>query len=1222
MSNENYHDDIIRELSLLYELSLTFGQSLNMKENSENFVKTLVSRKNLDYGSVWVKSSLIDRHSTSEYSLVVAYPDFQTKVNHIESSHKISEILKERDYAIIDESKPEFGEVSTEKRISGGSFIILKLGRIGFVKFYCSIKNEIFTRKEVNQLKGILLRFAVTLEGSIAYKRAVEEIKERKKATNEMILVSKRFSSIVENIGKALLMTDENGKIILFNSDMESVSGFSRDEIQTIDKFKEKCLNQNKDNSLFDHSKMLDSAAEHPKNFEIELNTKESKTKDLSAEIKVLNHLNKKYLFYTFTDITELSKSKTERELQNNLLNSSGEGFLISESENPEDGLLFYNDALKNLLNLGEEKLSEMSFLSILEHDYKTGEFEALKSKIQSGEIFEIQKETGDGILCKIKIFPAEDQKGKITNYFAIVSNISEVAQLTKTADETKSRLESLYDSLPGAIVFENADARIKKYNNEFLELTGINDSAAAIDKSAVELISEIAEDKISFQNKVDEILKSRSTQKEIKLILKDGRNLKLDYIPIFNKEEYKGHFWLIKDSTVDTLEYEEESRLKAVYKKLLDILPVQAAMLDENLQYIYLNSAYEENVHIREWAIGKEDSEYCRKTGIEKPTADYRKVNFEKALADNTPACFEEKRIDRDGNRKIVSLNVIPVKEKEDKPKEIIVCGIDVSDLKRAEIEIKKMQKQLDALFESVDSAVIVFSEDGIIQSVNNSAEKLFGYPLDDFGGKELTALLDPIEKRESENVIEKFRKTPLNGAASEKLETFGININGDKFPVYIRLQQIGGNGKKIYIAVITDISENRDLSFEIESLKLKAEQILKEREEYLSELESEFETPMNAFVNMTHLLLEMEPSSEQKKLLEVLKYSSENMFDYFNDLTKSKSENDGEIEISKETFSVKKEIDEVVGSIGFAANEKKLKIETHFDQLIPQFVSGDSKKLRQILNKLALNAIKFSNKGSIRLNSYLIDEDKETAKIKFVVEDSGIGIDSNRIEAIFNSDPNSPAKFGSSKLDLPSIKQSLESMGGSISVQSRLNIGSIFVVILTFEKVPEAVKNELPKSGDDAKQKLSGKKILLVEEGQINSLILKNLLTLWGAEIITALNVKDTLKRAEDFNIDMALVDLSLPENASFKIAKELRVAGYEFPILALASKQFMKEETRAREYGMNGILNKPFKPEDLLNEILKFAAGISDSPLKTIDKAYINELSKGKKKPGNND
>ncbi len=1202
MNNENYHDDIIRDLSLLYELSLTFGQSLKMKENSENFIKTLVSRKNLDYGSVWLKSSLLDKKSESEFTLVVAYPEFQIRSNTIEKDHEIAKILSEREYAIIDESKPEFDKINTERRISGGSYIIIKLGKIGFAKFYSSIKKEIFTRKEVNQLKGILQRFAVTLEGSIAYKRAIDEIKARKNAVNEMQALNKRISLIVENLGSAILILDETGKIIQFNSDLEKLTGYERSEINSFQKFKENCIKSEMSLAQFENFPQIENY------FEIEIQTKEEVSKRVSVKKSELNHLNKNQLILTFTDITEKLKITADLRLKNYLMERSKSGILISESSELESGILFYNDALAKIFNFGSEEMEKLDFISAitfgnesvsekLRDDFKDDEFEFTTS-LQNPD---------DQKILKIKIHRFKDPNGDTKNYLAEVENITEINTNIKNSEQINLKLRTLRESISSALVFENAEGTIDEFNDQFAKLINAENRDLLYGKDVLETLSGISTGVKNFEEKREAILKLKVAVKDEEIDFADGRKIKFDYIPVNIHGSYKGCYWLFRDETVSAAEFEESSRLTETVKKLIDWLPVQAALIDTDFKYLYMNNSYEENFHIRDWAIEKEDIEYCKKAGIEKSTAEYRKLNFERVLKDKKSISFEEKRIEKDGARKIILQNIIPILDEKEEVNELVVCGVDVSNLKKAENEIVRIQKQLDALLASVESAVLLFNEEGKILTANTAAEKYFDFDQSELIGKEITSFIEPVEKIESDNVIEKYYKAPLNGSASDIIETTATNRNGDEFPVALKLHFLYGNGKKVYLSVITDKSESLNLSKELDNLKAETEKLINDKKKFFAELRTEFENPLNAFANLSHLLLELEPKTDQKDLLNVLKFSSESMIDFLYDIAKpkdneEKNESDENAEFT--ILSVKETLDEVVESIQFAATAKNIKIETHFDPLIPEQVRGKRGLIQKILSKLTLNAVKYSSKGSVRLNCYLIDEDKEKVKIKFVVEDSGIGMDGEKTKNIFVDKEESDSQTAKLSINLPKIKTILEAEGGSISVQSRQNVGSIFVVILNFERIDESENSVENKKSDKDQNPIEGKKFLIIENNEVNLLIIKNLINLWKAEIVTASNSKEAIKQADKFNIDMALIDLSSEDNAGFKAAKELRTEKQNFPILGLISEITSDSEKRAAEYGITGLIHKPFKSSYLKKELTDHLSDRSTAPSITVE------------------
>ncbi|UCF94728.1 MAG: PAS domain S-box protein [Desulfobacterales bacterium] len=240
MNGENF-TQVFKDLSILYELSLAVGQSLDLKTNCDGFLKVLMARKNLSFVSVWIKNARLCQSQWSASSapiqddmasLVYANPQSFVREQALALDHPMFARLNKQETYSLSGDQEYFSEFITEKGIAGGVFGIFALGDIGALKLYSMNKDQPFTPEELNQLKNVTAKFAVSLEGNIAHQKMIQEVSERKRA-EEALRENERFlDTIIENIPDMIFVKDATElRFLRFNKAGEDLLGYSRQEL-------------------------------------------------------------------------------------------------------------------------------------------------------------------------------------------------------------------------------------------------------------------------------------------------------------------------------------------------------------------------------------------------------------------------------------------------------------------------------------------------------------------------------------------------------------------------------------------------------------------------------------------------------------------------------------------------------------------------------------------------------------------------------------------------------------------------------------------------------------------------------------------------------------------------------------------------------------------------------------------------------------------------------
>ncbi|MCD4774437.1 MAG: PAS domain S-box protein [Candidatus Aegiribacteria sp.] len=221
----------IQEISLLYELSLSIGTSINVRENCIGFLKALMLRKNLGFVSVWIRNVfLTPKNDSDEVSLTYAYPEFKVKDTHLSINNPLFEALRTGEIVSVTSSEAAFQNLVTESGMNKGMFTIFPLNEIGILKLYSISREEPFGKREINLLRSVVSKFALSLAGCLSHDMLMREILERKKAENALRESEQRYRSLFSSARDAIFIMKDY-RIVDCNPVTLTMFGCTREQI-------------------------------------------------------------------------------------------------------------------------------------------------------------------------------------------------------------------------------------------------------------------------------------------------------------------------------------------------------------------------------------------------------------------------------------------------------------------------------------------------------------------------------------------------------------------------------------------------------------------------------------------------------------------------------------------------------------------------------------------------------------------------------------------------------------------------------------------------------------------------------------------------------------------------------------------------------------------------------------------------------------------------------
>lgn len=516
-----------------------------------------------------------------------------------------------------------------------------------------------------------------------------------------------------------------------------------------------------------------------------------------------------------------------------------------------------------------------------------------------------------------------------------------------------------------------------------------------------------------------------------------------------------------------------------------------------------------------------------------------------------------------------------------------------DISMNKQNEQELIENILRYRKLFEESKDAIYISGVKGRLLEVNQAFLDLFGYDRSETEGLNALRLYAHPEDRDIfTSEVEKHGSVSSYEIKLKKKDGSVIDC------LLSTTTRRNMRGKIIgYQGIVRDITE-RVRTQELIKAKELAEQSATMKAQFLANMSHEIRTPLNAIIGMANLLHSTPLEEKQQRFLKGIQSASEHLLVLINDILDFSKIEAGKLDLESINFSPNDLLEDIEQTFRLKVKEKGLEYQTHIEQNIPLYLIGDPTRLKQIFLNLISNAIKFTDKGFIRVESKLFTEDAQTATVAFSVSDSGIGIPADKQKIIFDSfsqvSSSTTRKFGGTGLGLAITKKLVEMQGGTISLKSEKGKGSSFIFVIKFKKGSgEGVEKDKSNVFTHIKP-LGEMRILLVEDNELNQVVATETIRKWGKslDIEVCDNGKKAVARLQEKDFDIVLMDVQMPEMDGLEATQFIRkdLAMNDLPILAMTAYATSGEAERTILAGMNDYISKPFNPLQLYEKIVK--------------------------------
>ncbi|NML63799.1 PAS domain-containing protein [Hymenobacter sp. RP-2-7] len=415
-------------------------------------------------------------------------------------------------------------------------------------------------------------------------------------------------------------------------------------------------------------------------------------------------------------------------------------------------------------------------------------------------------------------------------------------------------------------------------------------------------------------------------------------------------------------------------------------------------------------------------------------------------------------------------------------------------------------------------------------------------------------------------------------------------------------------------------DITERIEAERALKQAKNAAEAAVKARENFLANMSHEIRTPLNGVLGMAGQLARTALDSRQQEFLSTIRHAGQHLLHIINDVLDMAKITSGKLELESQPFNLCDSMYECLQPLVAQAQEKGIEVTgTRLQKSCPQpWVLGDAYRLNQILLNLVANAIKFTEPGGrIVIVGQLLAETEATITVRFSVADTGIGIAYDKQEAIFDGFTQAYAdttrRYGGTGLGLSISRALVEQLGGSLRLSSEPGLGSTFAFVLTLPKAPSPLA-PAPTAPYDTGA-LRGRRVLVVEDNEINRTVARLLLEDWGVVVEEAEDGRAGVDRVrDDAPYDLVLMDIQLPVLNGLDATAAIRALPdaerAQVPIVALTANVFKSDRDHYLGAGMQACLSKPFEEEDVYRTLLR----VLPTP-RSFDLTRLRQMARGR-------
>jgi len=524
-----------------------------------------------------------------------------------------------------------------------------------------------------------------------------------------------------------------------------------------------------------------------------------------------------------------------------------------------------------------------------------------------------------------------------------------------------------------------------------------------------------------------------------------------------------------------------------------------------------------------------------------------------------------------------------------------------DVTDRKTLELELRRANKEQQAIFNAASVGVALLQE-RVVLRCNRKLEEIFGYAPGQLEGHPTRAWYP------DEAAYEAVGQAVVTHMAHGEVHVWDQELlrrDGSPFWARLRSQFLDASvPEKGAVCIVEDITAERENLMVLRQARETAEAATRAKSEFMANMSHEIRTPMNAILGLTHLLLKHDHDPLHQAKLNKIASAGKHLLSIINDILDFSKIEAGKLVLDERELNPACLSTNITSMLGETARLKGLELRVE-NAPLPRRLVGDGTRLTQAFLNLASNAVKFTERGSVVLSIAVEHEDDTTIRLRFEVRDTGIGIAPEAQKRLFTpfeqADSSTTRSFGGTGLGLAITRRLAEMMGGEAGLNSTPGQGSTFWFSANLRKVAEDSPEDCPDLPMiDARRHLAtefpGVPVLLAEDDLINQEVARELLESVGLRVEVAENGQCAVERfqpEEPPAFALVLMDMQMPLLDGIEATGRIRriLGDYPLPIIAMTANAFTEDRDRCLAAGMNDFVSKPVDPDRLYETLLKW-------------------------------
>ncbi len=544
---------------------------------------------------------------------------------------------------------------------------------------------------------------------------------------------------------------------------------------------------------------------------------------------------------------------------------------------------------------------------------------------------------------------------------------------------------------------------------------------------------------------------------------------------------------------------------------------------------------------------------------------------------------------------------------------------------------ELKSAEEKYRGIFENAVVGIYQEHPEGRFISVNPTLARMLGYDRP----TQVTAGYTNIARQLY--VLEEDHQKALficdaQGRFTD-IETRWRKKDGKEIWVTLSGRKVTDNKGQLlyYEGVVADITEKKGFEEELRQYRVQLEELVEQRtqelqaameeakrankakSEFLANMSHEIRTPMNAIIGMSHLTLNLDLPPKARRHMQTLRTSAHHLLELINNILDFSKIEAGKLTLDNVDFSLQEIMDDLSEMFESPVKSKGIEILFNIGTDVPQYLSGDPLRLRQILINLVNNAMKFTDEGAIYVSAELLEEDQDRVTVAVSVQDTGIGIPDADLPRLFGSfiqaDGSTTRKYEGTGLGLAICRHLVGLMRGEIHADPYVEEGARFYFTARFGRgEPEHPKKMAQGEADDPSMKKAGSalfpgaRVLLVEDNQINQLVACEIIEAEGFLVDIAENGIQAVDAVRTKPYDVVLMDVQMPEMDGFEAARTIRrdPAFSNVPIIAITAHALDGDRKKCLAAGMNDYISKPIDADKLIATLNRWIGKAPSEPV----------------------